>query len=88
MKTILLIGAMAGMLGFASQAHAGVRISVGVGGGFYGGPYYGPPPYYYGYNGPAVYYYGPGYYPWYHGYYRGGYYRGGYYNHSSAYSHH
>jgi len=86
MKKILLVGAMIGMLGFASHANAGVHVSVGFG-GFYGGPYYGPSPYYYGYPAPVV-YYGPGYYPWYNGYYRGGYYHGGYHNHRSGYSHH
>jgi hypothetical protein len=101
MKKILLIGAMVGvgMLGLASQANAGVRVSVGIG-GYYGGSYYGAPPYYYGYAGPAI-YFGPGYYPWYSGYYRGGYYhggnyrggnyrggsyRGGSYNHGGSYS--
>jgi len=100
MKKFLLMIALLGILGFSSQANAGVHVSVGigVGGGYYGGPYYGYP--YYGYpaayyyGGPAV-YYGPGYYPWYRGYwgggyYRGGYNRGGYYGrgYRGAYSHH
>ena len=85
MKKFLLIIALLGVLGFTSQANAGVHvgIGVGVGPGYYGyGPgYYGGYPYYpYGpyYYGPGV-YFGPGYYPWYHGYWRGGYYHGGYY---------
>lgn len=87
MKTILLIGAMVGMAAFAGHANAGVHVSVGIGGVF-GGPYYGPPPYAYGYGGPAAYYYGPGYSPAYTNCYRGGYYRGGYRNYTSPYSHH
>lgn len=83
MKKILLIGAMVGMLGFGSQANAGLHISVGV-----GGPFYGPSPYYYGCPGPTVYYYGPGYYPWFNGYWHGGYYRGRHSYHGNAYSHH
>jgi hypothetical protein len=82
MKKLLLIVALLAVVGFSSQAYAGVRFGVGIGvgpgyyGPAYGYPYYGYPygaPYYYG--GPAI-YYGPGYYPWYHGYWHGGYYRG------------
>jgi hypothetical protein len=87
MKTILLIGAMVGMSCLASQAKAGVHVSVGLG-GFFGGPYYAAPPYAYGYGGPTAYYYGPGYGPSYTNCYRGGYYRGGRRSYASPYSHH
>jgi hypothetical protein len=97
MKKFLLMLALLGVLGFSSQANAGVHVGIGIGvgpvyggpyyGGYYGGyPYYGyPGPYYYGYGGPSV-YFGPGYYPWYRGYWHGGYYRGGY-GHGGYYHH-
>lgn len=74
MKKIFLILALLGVLGFASQASAGVVVSFGVGGGGYCGrgyPSYYYAPGYYGYYGP-VYSYGPGYYyhrPYYHRHY-------------------
>jgi hypothetical protein len=88
MKKLLLVLALLSVAAFsATPAKAGVVVGVGFnfgGPGYYGG-YYGPPPCYYGY-GPAV-YFGPGYYPWYHGYWGGGYYRGygGYYGHGGYY---
>jgi hypothetical protein len=71
MKKILLIIALLGVLGFSSQANAGVYVSVGFGGGYCGRGYpaysYAPgycySPGYYGYYGPRYYYgYGPRYY--------------------------
>ncbi|MCE0496548.1 MAG: hypothetical protein LV481_01190 [Methylacidiphilales bacterium] len=80
MKNLLLIVALLTTIGLSNQANAGVNVSVGIGvGGYpYYSPYYGPPGAYYGPYGPLV-YIGPGYYPWYHGYWHGGYcYRRGY----------
>lgn len=95
MKKFFLLIALLAVLGFSTQAQAGVSVVFGVGGpgayygpGYYGGyyPAYYPPPYGYSYVGPSV-YVGPGYYPWYHGYWRGGYcYRG--YGHGGGYHHH
>ena len=93
MKKFFLLIALLAVLGFSTQAQAGVSVVFGVGGpgAYYGPGYYG---YYPGYVGA---YFGPGNYPWYHGYWPGGYYRAGYYGHGAyygggyrggAYSHH
>jgi len=90
MKKFLLMLAFLAVAGVATQANAGVHVGIGFGGGPYYGGYYAPapgyygggyyPPAYYDYDyGPAV-YVGPGYYPWYHGYWHGGYYHH-YYGH-------
>jgi hypothetical protein len=82
MKLLLPVIALVGLLGFATQASAGVHVSVGAGPvvfgpGYYDGTYYGPG-YYdgYGYGGPGY----IGYYSYNRGYYHHGYhhsYRGG-----------
>jgi len=90
MKKIIPIIALLGVLGCSSLANAGVHVGVGIGvGGFYAGPYpYDTYPYYgyypdsYYYDAGPVVYIGPGYYPWYHGYWHGG------YVHHGGYSHH
>jgi hypothetical protein len=64
MKKLFLMLAVLLVLGFSTQARAGVHVSVGIGfggGGYYAGPppYYGYPAYYAPYPPPPYYYYGP-----------------------------
>jgi hypothetical protein len=83
-KLLTLIGLSAIVAGLmTSPAQAGIHIALGFG-GYYSpvpAPYPYGPAYYEGYFGPEVVYYGPGYYPWFHGYWRGGYHHRWYYHH-------
>jgi hypothetical protein len=63
MKKLLLTMALLLVVGFSSQANAGVRVGIGFGGGYCARGY---PSYYY-----APGYYGYGYGPGYYGYYGG-----------------
>jgi hypothetical protein len=97
MKKFLLMLAFLAIAGVATQANAGVHVAIGFGGGPYYGGYYAPAPGYYGGyypsypyydyydNGPAI-YVGPGYYPWYNGYWYGGYHH--FHHYHGGYSHH